>query len=161
MPVEIKFVVDDSRIVTALRSKGGKIVTALASKMTSLMIRLQRKIVVEYLSGQVLHHKSGILAGSVTAHEAQVNGNSIIAWVDSSAGAAFYGKVHENGGEKAYVIYPRDKKALRFMMGSKEVFAKYVFHPPLPKRAFMKPALEDMRIEIVEGLAESLGEAIH
>lgn len=161
MPVEINFVVDDARIVTALRNKGVVLVRLLASKMTALMILLQRKIVVEELSGQVLGHRTGRLASSVVAYPAEVIGNAIVGRVESSAGTAFYGKIHEFGGQRPYVILPKNAKALAFMMNGKQVFAKSVFHPPLPARPFMKPAQDQMRQQIVEGLAEATGEAMN
>jgi hypothetical protein len=150
----------EETIPEALRGKFPAVMEALARRMTYLALRLQQKIVTEKLSGQVLAHRSGKLAGSIVAYPAEEVGTRLVARVEGATPPAQYGIVHEFGGAKTYVINPVNKKALRFMVGGKVVFAKYVFHPPLPKRAFMAPALEEMRDEILESLRQAVGEGL-
>lgn len=168
--------------------RAGKIMALLSEKLTYLTLRLAQKIVGEKLSGQVLHHRSGKLIGSVHITPVEIVGTTISAGVESSAGPAWYGKVHERGGLKAYIIKPVNKKALAFFTSGKNMFndsglagtsrgkdimrklrsgsqtgkrqfmagggvvVKSVMHPPLPKRPFMAPSLEEMREEIIREL---------
>lgn len=158
--IRISFNTSDQRIVAALKIKAPQIISALVRKLTILMIRLQRRIVTEKLSGQVLHHRTGKLAGSIVAHPAEVRGSTISASVTGAGGsmaAGGYGRVHERGGTRAYEIVPVNKQALRFMLGGKEVFAKSVTHPPLPARPFMRPAIEEMKNEIISELQQTVG----
>jgi hypothetical protein len=108
----------------------------------------------------VLNHLSGKLAGSVHADPTVYDGEFLRAYVYAAGGPAWYGKVHEYGGQSAYVILPVTKKALRFLVGGKEVFAKSVLHPPLPQRAFMSPSLEENQDEMVQSLQETINEVI-
>jgi len=161
-----------AQVVAALQVKQDKLVSALLDKMTYLMQRLQQKIVGEKLSGQVLSRRSGRLADSIIAEPAILEGTDIVGRVAWAGGEAWYGKVHEFGGTRDFVINVQasrrewrragvlGKRALRFMLGGKEVFTPYVFHPPLPKRPFMAPSLEEMREEIKEGLRERILEVM-
>ncbi len=113
--IRLTFNQTDQRTVAALRDKGNVLIPALARKLSSLMIRLQAKIVGEKLSGQVLSHRSGVLAGSVEAHPATSQGSALVATVTAGGGAAHaYAGVHERGGEGEYEIRPVNKKALAF-----------------------------------------------
>lgn len=114
MAVRLNFNTSDVRLAAEIRAKGGAITEALAAKMTYLMLELQKKIVVEELSGQVLHHRTGRLAGSIVAQPVEVSGNTMRGTVTGAGGPAWYGKVHEFGGTRAYPILPVNKKALAF-----------------------------------------------
>ena len=51
-----------------------------------------------------------------------------------------------------------NKKALAFMLGGKQVFARRVQHPPIQERSFMRSSLEEMRPGIIAGLEETIQE---
>lgn len=138
-----------------LKERSAKVNSLVARVMTELMLRLQQHIQRDKLQGQVLKHRSGKLTGSIIAHPATVSGHVITASVTGAGGPAWYGRIHEEGGRKTYVIYPTNKLALRWLVGGKPRFAAYVFHPPLPKRPFMAPSLEDMRAEIVSRIKDA------
>ena len=154
--IRLTFNNTDKLVVNWVQSKGNQLIDALQNKMSYLMILLQQKIVREKLSGQVLKHRSGKLAGSIVAYPATLEEGEIIGKVEGAGGPAWYGRVHEFGGSSSYPIVAVNKKALHFFIGSKEVFAKRVLHPPLPQRAFMAPSLAEMKPEIVNGLAETV-----
>ena len=73
----------------------------------------------------------------------------------ASSGDVKYAGIHEFGGKTpAHDIYPDKAKALAFMIGGKQVFAKVVHHPgsQMPERSFLRSSLSDMRQEILDGL---------
>jgi|SRR6185369_1371492 len=155
----------DARVLAAIAVRKDAVIENLRRSMAALMFRLQRKVVTEKLSGQVLQHKSGKLAGSVSVEPVEVTATSITGRVTAATGPAWYGRVHERGGERSYIIVPRVKKALAWKgSGSNardgKIFAKIVHHPPLPKRPFMGPALEEMRDTIVDTLKRAAGRAM-
>jgi hypothetical protein len=115
--INASFEGSDQKIIEALGAKAPKITDALASKITFLMLMLQSKIVREKLQGQVLHQRTGKLAGSIVAYAAEMNGSSAEGRVEGASGPAWYGRIHELGGQGAYEIRPVNKKALAFIMG--------------------------------------------
>ena len=66
-----------------------------------------------------------------------------------------YAPAHEYG-TGPYEILPTKAKALRFMIGGQEVFAKSVKHPGLKAKPFLAPALEDERPRFPEIYEEEL-----
>jgi hypothetical protein len=57
------------RLLEAFRRKGPRIAEVLRGRLTSLMYMLAAFVVQRKLSGQVLHRRTGILAGSVRAEK--------------------------------------------------------------------------------------------
>lgn len=114
MSIRLSFNDSDRLLIARLNGRGNAIIEALSTKLTALMLRLQQHIVRDKLSGQVLHHRSGKLAGSIVAYPAQAEGSLLVGKVEGASGPAFYGQVHEMGGRGAYDIYPKNKKALAF-----------------------------------------------
>jgi hypothetical protein len=98
----------------AIARKAAKMVPALLSEMTRLMLLLQKKIVGEKLQGQVLAHRTGKLSRSIKALKAFSDGERIVGVVEGAGGPAWYGQVHEFGGKTSYLILPKYKKALAF-----------------------------------------------
>jgi hypothetical protein len=89
-------------------------------------------------------------------HVVEVNGLSFAA----GGGPAFYGAVHEFGGNHAYPIVATKARALAFMQHGRQVYAKSVMHPPARQRAFMGPTLaenaEFIRSELEATLREEM-----
>jgi hypothetical protein len=157
---EASFDGTDRTTVESLLARGPQFLKKLVDTMNVLAFKLQSHIVTDKLNGQVLHHRKGILAGSIRVTPAAVDSSSSIgAEVLGGGGVAWYGRVHEYGGDGPYVIEATNKKALRFMVGGKVVFAKRVNHPPLPMRSFMRSSLDDQRAEIAERLQLAMNEA--
>ncbi len=114
MTIRLSFNDTDRLAIAQLNGKGNAIVQALAGKLTYLMLQLQQHIVRDKLSGQVLHHRSGKLAGSIVAYPTEAQGSQLAGKVEGAGGPAWYGQVHELGGRGPYDIYPVNKKALAF-----------------------------------------------
>src|SRR5258708_4124488 len=150
----------DQRLVEGLRAKGPAIIQVLMTKLNALIFILQSYIVSRKLSGQVLNRRTGVLAGSVRAIPAVLEGTKIVAAVEAAGGPAFYGAVHEYGGSGAYPIVATRARALAFLMDGKKVFARSVMHPPAKVRPFMAPALEENAADIEAQLRVALDEEL-
>lgn len=199
----ITFENTDQRVVEKLRARFPRVLERIRVQMNNEMDDLQAYIVNEKLSGQVLNHGEGGLAGSVRRMETVVTDQTVQGGVQAGGGPFWWAIVHEKGGEKSYEILPgaltgkSDKKALAFYGGGSigagagiavydrsilrqvrravtngagsvrakaikkfsslgGMVVRKVIHPPLPKRAFMAPSLEERRPVIVEGLRSAL-----
>ena len=156
--------------MAALERKAPQITVAIVRKLDVLMAQLKTYIITQKLQGQVLlSHSPPLLAQSVHEIPATVDGKIIRASVEGAGGVAWYGRVHEEGGTTAYDIYPKYKKALAFdvkgevlagVISSGRVVVKHVLHPPLPKRPWMGPSLEENRAPITQGVLDAVNEGL-
>lgn len=146
----------DQRATAELLNKGPKMITMLVRSMNLWARKLQTHIQVDKLSGQVLHQRTAKGRNSIRVIDATAEGSALYAEVLGGGGVAPYMALHEYGGDGPYIIRPTNKKALRFMMGSRVVFATKVLHPPMPQRSFMRSSLADMQAEIAAGLQAAL-----
>lgn len=158
---EIKFdSATRTKLLAKLQGMSPRLVSVLGVKLRGLMFMLQSKIVAEKLSGQVLHRRTGILAGSVHANPVVTAGSTITGSVSSSQGPAFYGAVHETGGSRPYQIFAVRARALQFLRGSRTVYAANIIHPPAKMRAFMRPALLESAQSIHDQLQQAVNEEL-
>lgn len=156
----ISFNGTEKSLPSTVAAKADLAASALTDKLNELDLQVQQYIVGEELHGQVLQQRTGKLAGSIRMIPAARRGTEITGAVEGGGGPAFYARVHEYGGEKQYMIAPVNVLALKFQIGGETIFAKRVNHPPLPARPFMRPALEHMKAQIVDGLQETLREVM-
>lgn len=105
----------DERLVAALREKGPLIVSAIQVELDKLMFQLLRQVQAN-LSGGVLKTRTGKLLGSANKEPTIITGSGkqIVGTVSVAGGVAWYGQVHERGGQRTFDIYPVNKKALAF-----------------------------------------------
>jgi phage gpG-like protein len=133
---------------------------ALAAKAVFLAAALQARI-QQKLSGGVLNTRSGALLRSITA---TIDDSGAAITVRIAAGADIkYAAIHEFGGTiPPHEIVPNKAKALAFLVGGKQVFAKRVNLPAvtMPERSYLRSSLAEMAGEIAEGLREAVGEAM-
>ena len=104
--------------------------------------RIDRK-----LSGEVLHRRSGALAGSINTAVAQY-GTSIQATASS---ASPYAAIHEYGGRiPPRTVLPQSARALAFPWQGRERFFRRVALPAvtMPERSFLRSALAELEPEI-------------
>ncbi len=149
-----------TKLIAKLQGMSPRLVSALGVKLRALMFQLQSKIISEKLSGQVLHRRTGILAGSVRTLPVTTAGNTIASGVVSSEGPAFYGAINEVGGSHAYKVMAVKSRALAFMLNGKQVYAKSVIRPPLRQRAFMRPSLLESAQTIHDELQRAIDQEI-
>lgn len=146
--------------ISIFKKKGAQILAALVARMDKLMIELQAHIVSQKLSGQVLQRRTGILASSVAVEPTQIDGKIIRGAVQSSGGPAYYGQIHELGGERSFDIFPSRAKVLRFIVDGRTVFAKSVHRLPVPQRSFMATSLDEMKQYIEDSIEETFFSSI-
>lgn len=132
---------------------------AVERKFGQLFDKLNDKIAGN-LDGTVLQRRSGMLAASVSDPQIETQGAIVTGEISAAGPPAQYGIVHERGGTRAYDIRPVNKDYLRAMIGGKAVFRKMFEHPPLPKRPWFDPAVEEMREEFIAGLRQAVIEGI-
>jgi HK97 gp10 family phage protein len=148
--------VGDKELVARLDAMPGRVRDGLVRAVARLGLELQKKVQDEKLSGQVLHQRSGALARSIDTQVSQTE-----TAVSASVGTAVrYARFHEYGVAHPWLIQARTARALRFLVGGRVIFRRYVRHPPLPERSFLRSALKEMRPEIEEGLRAAVAEAI-
>lgn len=108
------------------------------------------------LSGEVLKIRSGKLLSSIH--------NEMVESADSLYGRVYstgvpYARIHEYGGTTSpHDIFPRNAKALRFLMGGRVVFSRHVHHPGsvIPERSYLRSSLTEMYDQIQNDMKEAM-----
>jgi hypothetical protein len=114
------------RLTDAIRGPGAQIITDW--------------IKYGLLSGRVLKNRTGNLRDSIKTANVPYG---VKIYQDESM--APYGKFHEYGVSHPWIIKARNYPygSLKFTVGGKTVFAKWVRHPGLPIRSFMDRGITD------------------
>lgn len=160
--------VGDRALVLRLQATQSHLMAALKPKVTALTLKLQRHIVEDKLSGQVLKVRTGALRRSirykVTATQTAVWGRVF------SSGDVKYAAIHEFGGTidhpggTAYFIDKATGLA-RFVANADERAATLprtkAHKIPMPARSFMRTALADQRPGIDEALRQTALEVLN
>ena len=132
---------------------------ALGAKATELATALA-DLVKNKLSGAVLNTSSGALRDSIAAG-VTADSDGVLASVGSE-GDVKYAAIQEYGGKtSAHEILPVKGDVLAFVSGDGQRFARRIEHPGsvIPERSYLRSALEDMKDEILSGLASTAAEA--
>ncbi len=131
-----------SDATAGLRSRTSLLRLALLRGVGKATIGVQADVVQNKLHGQVLNQVTGNLARNVIAQEPTVSGD-VVEGIVGVGSTAWYGKVHEFGTTGSFDIFPKNKKALRWVSGGKVFFAKHVTHPPFKERSFLRSSLAE------------------
>lgn len=150
-------VIGDREIVDHFDQMPQRIHDALVKKVTVLALMLEAKE-KQKLSGDVLNVVTG--RGRRSIFSSVEDDGQAVYGITASDGTAPYLAVHEYGGKGAYDIVPVKAKALHWVSGGKDFFAKIVHHPPAKMRSFARSSLADMRDQIIAGLREAVTEGI-
>ncbi len=152
-------VVGAQEVIARLRERQSKTMIAVQRTMTAQMTLLEAYIKREKLQSSPLHHRSGRLQGSI--HNSVTNlGNVVVGKVYTNVE---YAAIHEYGGQtKPHQIFPKNGKALAFMMGGNQVIVKSVNHPgsKMPERSFMRSSLAENREKIKLALQTAIGKVM-
>src|SRR6266700_2150115 len=116
-----------------LNGTATRTMTFLSERLNKEAVKLQSFIVSEKLQGQVLHHRSGKLAGSIRPGTLATPENLAVE-VLGGGGPAWYGRVHNYGGTFAFIRRGKPGKMT------------------FPKRNFMESSLAERADLIREGL---------
>lgn len=150
--------VGDRELMAKLEAMPQRVHDALLKKVTLLALQLEAKV-KQKLSGDVLNVRSGALRRSI--FEAVADQLSSVIGKVASSGDVKYAGIHEFGGTiPAHEVLPDKAKALAFIVGGKQVFARRVQIPDvqMPERSYLRSALAEMAQEITEGLREAVRE---
>lgn len=107
------------------------------------------------LSGPVLKIGSGRLLNSIRSEMIE-NANALYVRVYSSG--VPYAAIHEYGGRtRPHMIFPKNARALHFMVANGEVFAGKVNHPGsrIPERSYLRSSLAEMRDRLIRDITEA------
>lgn len=117
-----------------------------------LAIKLQRSVMAEKLSGQVLKNRTGNLRSSITYKIEKLPGGGAVGIVGTNVK---YAGIHEFGGTiPAHDVFPKRGRVLAFDWKGKPAFFTHVHIPDvkMPERSFLRSALKEMRPEIRQAL---------
>ena len=152
------------QFVEKLKAKGPTIAEVLRSKLNAALFQLSSYIVSQKLSGQMLKHRSGRLAGSIRVIPASFEGANIVGGVAGGGGPAEYGKYYEEqsaggtgGVPHSWQIIASKARVLSFIGGDgSRVFVRRVMHPPIAMRPFLSSSLTEKAEEIKADLQAAL-----
>lgn len=135
------------------------VAAALADRADALRQALEAQVIAN-LSGAILTSRSGRLLGSISS-DVDDDGSGPAATVESDD-VPYAGILEYGGKTAAHDILPSKAKALAFVTGGAQRFAKIVHHPGSTIRAFafMGSALDDLQDEIETGLKAAVLEAL-
>jgi phage gpG-like protein len=136
--------VGTEQAVSRLEQVTPAVVANVQRSIAKLGVMLQRHVVEDKLSGQVLQMRTGTLRRSIIEQfNPTADGASAVV-----RATKIYGRIHEYGGvTPPHVIEPKTPGGvLAFQMGGKTIFARRVNHPgsKIPERSFLRSALRDM-----------------
>jgi phage gpG-like protein len=130
-----------------------RLVPSLISHLNTVHTQLQRHIVSDKLSGQVLQSHTGNLKRNILQIPAAADGLSVTAGVGLGANAK-YGLAHEFGAD----IYPKNAKALSWIgQDGVRVFAKHV---KMPERSFLRTGFAEFQPKITEAVQAAVKESL-
>ena len=154
-------VVGDKEIARRFRALPDGIRSRVTESIGRLILKLQRKVMQEKLSGQVLKVRTGTLRRSID--QRLVTDNSAVSGVVSTN--VKYGKAHEYGSTETVTV----KEHVRLV---KQAFGKQLKHPVwatvkshamkqnIKERFFLRSALADMKPEILAEFDKAVVEGI-
>lgn len=144
-------------LAAVLRSYGDKVQTAIVQSVGRSALRLQREVMQNRLSGQVLNVRAGNLRRSI--HQQVTNtGSAVIGEVNTNVR---YGKAHEYGFAGT-VNVKASLRQVRQAFGRPLKSPRYVQvrahsrNVRLPERSFLRSALRDMKPMIETDLQKSI-----
>lgn len=117
---------------------------AIAAKVAAATAELQRRVIDDKLHGQMLNRRSGRLANAVE-RTVETKGDSIAGQVFVNDSVRYAAILEHGGSTRPHDIVPDKAKALAFVAGGKQIFARIVHHPGsrFPARPYLASALSD------------------
>lgn len=125
------------------------VLAAIAAKSADLADQLLTRV-RQKLGGEVLKSRTGALAASIGVEGPTITDDAVVTTV-FSRGDLNYAAIQEYGGvTRPHDILPSRAKALAFMAGGEQVFARIVHHPGshIPERSYLRSSLAEMADQI-------------
>lgn len=143
-----------------LERKRSSVVNMLTERVNAVNAMFADRVRAN-LSGGVLQTRSGKLLGTVQQNDASASGKTITGSVQAGGAEAPYGAYFEEGGTSYYTIRPVNARVLAFMSEGKQIFAKSVNHPPIPRLPWFSPEAEAIAPEMQTQLQDAINEALN
>jgi hypothetical protein len=150
--------IGDKELIARLGQVPQRMKDEVDATVIKLGYALQRKVQVDYLTGQVLRVRTGRLRSSIAQGSSdsrtrfESTPNTSIAYVGTNVS---YGVEWERG-IAARDIVPIRAKALRFEINGEVLFRKRAHIPAQAPRKFLEPALFEMRPIILQQFGAAL-----
>lgn len=152
--------IGDKEVMARMRGLDPQAHAALLRVIVRLSIMLQARIKSDKLSGQVLHRRTGTLSRSIN-RKIEDTPTSIVASVGTNVR---YAAIHEfgfNGTEQVKAHLRTIHQAFGRPIAETTVqVSAHARHMVMPKRSFLRSALEDLRAHIHEEMAAALTSAV-
>ena len=155
----IELLIDSSAAARRTEEVADEIEVAIYARVQKLT-HLMAERVRANLSGEVLQGRSGKLLGTVQEIGPTASGDEITSTVQAGGDEAPYGIVHEKGGERWYMIYPKNARALAFEIDGKLHFFASVHHPPAERRPWFQPAEDEITAIYGDELQQAINEVL-
>ncbi|RBB38906.1 hypothetical protein DPV79_16130 [Burkholderia reimsis] len=156
----------DQAVMAHFRAMPDKLRDALRNAIYDDLIKLQRHVVTEKLSSQVLRRKTGTLAASITPYMEFGNPNEIVGVLGANTP---YARILEYGGTIAHpggTAYLIDHGVSTFI-SNKAAAALAQRLPrtkphaiPIPEHSYLRSSLADMRQTILDDLQRAAARAM-
>jgi phage gpG-like protein len=125
-------------------------VLAVVAATSAVLADELRDLVHQKLTGGVLQTRTGALAASIGVDGPTLTGDQVVTTI-YSGGDLKYAAIQEFGGVTSpHDILPDRAKALAFLAGGQQVFARVVHHPGsrIPERSYLRSSLAEMTGQI-------------
>jgi hypothetical protein len=137
---------------------------SLRDTVARLAIDLQRHVVSDKLSGQVLKNRTGTLRRSINQHVEETD-TSVTGVVGADMNAARYARAHEYGFRgtvevRAHLRTMREAFGHTLRTPGEVNVAAHSMRMNLPERSYLRSSLRDMRSTILSAFEVSLREAV-
>lgn len=167
------WLVGDKELIERVTAMPDKIRSRVATAVAKLARDLQRHVMQDKLSGQVLHRRTGTLRSSINVKGPEETTTGVTASVGTNV---VYAGIHEFGGvidmpPRTTTINRRfDESRLRASgrfvkagtpgaIATTHAVGGYQIH--MPERSFLRSALHDMEQRIKDGLTAAVGEGLN
>lgn len=142
-------VVGTESVASRFLSLRPRIKAQVSETVRRLTIGLQAHVKADKLSGQVLKNRTGTLRRSINSRITD-SGESVIGSVGTNIS---YARIHEYGFNGTVTVREHLRKT---QSGRMATVRAHSMRMNIPKRSFLRSALDDMRPAILAGIEQSL-----
>lgn len=147
----------DTEVIARVGRLSDSVRTALHRAMQKQCFLIQRAVVVEKLSGDPLHRRTGVLASSINS-TVDDSGDSIIGRVGTKVR---YGAVHEYGG--TFNIPEHERRVFAGKGKKKTTVSTHTVRAhtaTFPERSFLRSVLSEWRPSVADAISQAIADAI-
>jgi phage gpG-like protein len=150
------YLIGDTELIARMGQMYPNAQRGLLAAVTRLATQLQRHVMQDKLSGQVLRVRTGTLRRSINQRVEQ-SGDSTTGTVGTNIK---YARAHEYGGA---VMVPAHQRRMTMVFGrpvQERMINVRAHTATYPERSFLRSALKDMEAQIKSGMEKALVEAV-